>query len=433
MKKVLLSVCATLLCLAAMAKNMEKNMVNVKDFGAIGDGLFLDTRYIQNAIDTGKIVYFPAGVYRTGTIYLKSGGGLHLSPNAVIIGSKYPEDYNEDDFDPRNPVPAGEWASGAHLIVARDCTDITISGAGTISGNRNGIFGTDIVHTPNGSRPRYVLPRWRPGAMLYFIGCKNIKIEEIRLNDPTYWTAFFHDCENLEIDGIMVSADRFTNNSDGLDIDCCRNVKVTNCTIFSGDDAIAIRGANKRLKKDVECDNVIVDNCILSSAACAVRVGVGSGFIRNCKLTNLKIVNSNMGIGICPSYRKGDCTGIDNVTFENISINAVQALRMAPAWGSDIDDPAIKKVSNITFRNINAVSSQASIIVFPFKKGMFENISIQDSTFTFLANGTGPKVRHWTSEEYGIINQLGDSDKDILINCKGISADKKPLFIKKSR
>ncbi|MBO5822607.1 MAG: glycoside hydrolase family 28 protein, partial [Lentisphaeria bacterium] len=65
-----------------MAKNMEKNMVNVKDFGAIGDGLFLDTRYIQNAVDTGKIVYFPAGVYRTGTIFLKSGGGLHLSPNA---------------------------------------------------------------------------------------------------------------------------------------------------------------------------------------------------------------------------------------------------------------------------------------------------------------------------------------------------------------
>ena len=119
--------------------------------------------------------------------------------------------------------------------------------------------------------------------------------------------------------------------------------------------------------------------------------------------------------------------------FENICKNAVQALRMAPSWGSDIDDPAIKKVSNITFRNINAVSSQASIIVFPFKKGMFENISIQDSNFTFLANGTGPKVRHWTSEEYGIINQLGDSDKDILINCKGISADKKPLFIKKSR
>ena len=69
MKKILISVCATLLCFAAMAKNMEKNMVNVKDFGAIGDGLFLDTRYIQNAIDTGKIVYFPAGLRKFAQWY----------------------------------------------------------------------------------------------------------------------------------------------------------------------------------------------------------------------------------------------------------------------------------------------------------------------------------------------------------------------------
>ena len=76
----------------------SKDMVNVKDFGAIGDGLFLDTRYIQNAVNSGKIVYFPTGVYRTGTIFLKSGGGLHLAPGAVILGSQYPEDYNKDDF-----------------------------------------------------------------------------------------------------------------------------------------------------------------------------------------------------------------------------------------------------------------------------------------------------------------------------------------------
>ena len=427
-----MSVCATVLCIAAMADKMEKNMVNVKDFGAIGDGLYLDTRTIQNAINTGKIVYFPAGVYRTGTLYLKSGGGLHLSPHAVILGSKYPEDYNKDDFDRRNPVSSKEQVSGAHLIIARDCTDITISGSGTICGNRNGIFGTEIVHTPNGNRPRYVLPRWRPGAMLYFIGCKNIKLEGINLNDPTYWTAFFHDCENLSISGIMVKADLFTNNSDGLDIDCCRNVKVTNCTIFSGDDAIAIRGADRRLNKDAECSNVVVDNCILSSAACAVRLGVGSGTIRNCKLSNLQIVNSGIGIGICPSYSLGTCTRIDNVSFENISIKAVQALRMAPSWGSDIDDPAIKKVSNISFRNINAVSGRASVLVFPFKKEMFENISIKDSNFTINPDNSAIRDKHWTSPENGMINILGTTE-NILTNCKGYSPDNRPLVMQKMR
>ena len=432
MKKVLISVCASLLSIAAMAENMEKNMVNVKDFGAIGDGLMLDTRMIQNAVNTGKIVYFPPGVYRTGTIYLRSGGGLHLDANAVILGSKYPEDYNANNFDKRNTFSVKERASGAHLIIARDCTNVSITGSGSINGNRNGIFNTDIIHTPNNQRPRYVLPRWRPGAMLYFVGSKNIRIEGVRFNDPTYWTALFHDCEDVEINNLSVQTDRFTNNSDGLDIDCCRRVKITNCNIFSGDDAIAIRGNQRPLNKETVCSDITVDNCILSAAACGVRVGVGNGTIRNCKLSNLKIINTNLGIGICPSYGPGNCTKIDNVTFENISMNAVQALLILPNWGADIDDPAIKPVRNLVFRNLEAVSSKASLIVYPFKKGMFENISIKDSIFTLLPNGSAPMKKHWTSQEFGIFNLL-DVKENIFTNCRGISADGKELVFSTER
>ena len=359
MKQILIFCIASLLFISLKANMLKKNMVNVKDFGAIGDGLMLDTPYIQAALNSGKIVYFPAGVYRTGTIYLRSGGGLHLDANAVILGSKYPEDYNANNFDKRNTFSVKERASGAHLIIARDCTNVSITGSGSINGNRNGIFNTDIIHTPNNQRPRYVLPRWRPGAMLYFVGSKNIKIEGVRFNDPTYWTALFHDCEDVEINNLSVQTDRFTNNSDGLDIDCCRRVKITNCNIFSGDDAIAIRGNQRPLNKEAVCSDITVDNCILSSAACGVRVGVGNGTIRNCKLSNLKIINTNLGIGICPSYTSGRCTSIDNILFENISINANQALLVLPNWGADIDDPAIQKVSNLTFRKIEAVSSKA--------------------------------------------------------------------------
>lgn len=432
MKKFLVLGISFFLILVLKANSLEKKMVNVKDFGAIGDGLMLDTPYIQAALDSGKIVRFPAGVYRTGTLYLRSGGGIHLEPNALILGSRYPEDYNANDFDPRNTFSVKERSSGAHLIIAKDCTDITISGSGTISGNRNGIFDTDIVHTPKGSRPRYVLPRWRPGAMLYFVGCRNVKLNGIRLNDPTYWTAFFHDCEDVTINRVTIQTDRFTNNSDGLDIDCCRRVTISNCNIFSGDDAIAIRGNQRPLKKKAECSDITVSNCILSSAACGVRIGVGNGVVKNCKLTNLKMVNCGLGIGICPSYGKGRCVEIDNVSFENVSIDANQSLVIVPNWGADIDDPAIKKVKNLSFRNIEAVSEKANLIVFPIKSGMFENITIQDSTFTLLPNSTSPK-KHWTSEEYGIINQLGDSNKEILVNCKGISAENKPLFINKNR
>ena len=101
MKKTYLISAVVSLLLSLNANNvpMIKNMVNVKDFGAVGDGLYKDTRAIQKAVNTGKIVYFPPGVYRTGTIYLKSGGGLYLADHAVILASPHPEDYNKDDFD----------------------------------------------------------------------------------------------------------------------------------------------------------------------------------------------------------------------------------------------------------------------------------------------------------------------------------------------
>ena len=87
-------------------------MVDVKNFGATGDGLLAETAVIQNALDTGKIVHFPTGVYRTGTLYLRSGGGIHLDPDAIILGSTDPADYNANDFDPRNTFSIKEKAAG---------------------------------------------------------------------------------------------------------------------------------------------------------------------------------------------------------------------------------------------------------------------------------------------------------------------------------
>ena len=79
-------------------------MRNIRDYGAVGDGIRLDTKAIQTAIDAGGMVYLPAGTYRTGTLYLKSNGGLHLAPGAVLVASHHRQDYNADDFCPQNRV-----------------------------------------------------------------------------------------------------------------------------------------------------------------------------------------------------------------------------------------------------------------------------------------------------------------------------------------
>ena len=93
-------------------------MNNIIDFGAIGDGITLNTKAIQEAINAGGMVYIPAGVFRTGTLYLKSNGGLHLAPGAVLLASENNADYNDDDFCPQNCVFKEEHVTGGHLIAA---------------------------------------------------------------------------------------------------------------------------------------------------------------------------------------------------------------------------------------------------------------------------------------------------------------------------
>ena len=82
-------------------------MVNVKNFGAAGDGVTDDTAAIQAALDTGEVVCFPAGIYNANTIYLRSNGGIDLAPGATILGSPNKEHYNKSDFSPKfiSPFP----------------------------------------------------------------------------------------------------------------------------------------------------------------------------------------------------------------------------------------------------------------------------------------------------------------------------------------
>ena len=118
-------------------------MNNVRDFGAKGDGVTKDTAAIQRAVDAGGMVCFPPGVYLSGTLYLKSGGGLFLERGAILKASPDPADYNADDFCPQNRAHPGEDASGAHFIVALEQENITICGGGRIDGNRQAFYGDD--------------------------------------------------------------------------------------------------------------------------------------------------------------------------------------------------------------------------------------------------------------------------------------------------
>ena len=181
-------------------------MNNVKDFGAVGDGKTKDTAAIQRAIDAGGMVYFPPGIYLSGTLYLKSNGGLELAPGAVLLASSDRADYNADDFCVQNSFSVNERASGAHFIVAVEQQNIVIRGGGIIDGNREAFYNGFREENPR----KFKLGEWRPGQMVYFCECENIRISDVEMNNAPYWTCFLHGCEQVNIRGLR-SRIRFQN------------------------------------------------------------------------------------------------------------------------------------------------------------------------------------------------------------------------------
>lgn len=363
---------------------------DVHDYGAVGDGKSKDTAAIQSAIDTcsasggGRVLVAP-GIYLSATLWLKSRVELHLSHGAEILGSPDLADYNADDAFTQNMgsyVP--EVVTGAHLIICLECHDVAITGGGRINGNSSAFF--DVTKKDDGYRC-WVIKDKRPGQMVFFCECSNVRVENISFLDSPYWNLFMHGCENVMIRGLYIYNDFATRNGDGIDIDCCKNVVVDQCNIHSGDDALTVRADPKRLvhkrtgdavlthnilaqfwpsaeESTKTCENIVVSNCILSAACNAIHVGVGDGVIKNCRFNNIVIHNSRWGINLVSRYQASE-TGdyltddgckIDGIVFSNITMdNCVPFMITTGAARGE-------KIRNVFFDNICASGTQTSYI-----------------------------------------------------------------------
>ena len=130
---------------------------NVRDYGAVGDGKTLDTKAIQKAVDAGGTVYFPGGTYLTGTIELKSNGGLLLDENAVLLASTNPKDYERKLYDWENSgVGPGNQA---HLIIAVGKENVFIKG-GRIDGNGRAFFANETIRNNFTGGPMKTNPKF---------------------------------------------------------------------------------------------------------------------------------------------------------------------------------------------------------------------------------------------------------------------------------
>lgn len=310
---------------------------NILNYGAIPGENHVNTAAIQNAIDKcsangGGTVLIPSGLFISGTLYLKSNVDLHFEMGAVLKASTNREDYNPLDAYPENYcIPCEAW-DARHFIIAHHVENVAITGLGTINGSADVFFDGEPydpgfggiwsygLHYQKGFR--YGMEKSdnpRPGQSVVFICCKNVRITDITITNSPCWCLFLHGCENVQIRGYKAFNERAWANTDGLDIDTCKNVTVSDCIMDTGDDDIAIRCDSKQLNNGMEtCENITITNCILSSSSSVFRIGIGQGIIRNVNISNIVIPRGGIAFTIATHYW-GDC----HVSFEDITIHDI--------------------------------------------------------------------------------------------------------------
>jgi hypothetical protein len=366
---------------------------DIREFGAVGDGNANDTGAIQKALDGGGVIVVPAGKYLTGTLYLESGTDLRMEPGAELLASTDPDCYNTVDFSPKNTNPSAvEHVSARHLLIAIGKKNISISG-GRINGNAGGWMRLRPVR--RGEDFFANLNPERPAQMLFFRECEEIRMEGVTLVDATYWHLFLHGCRNVRLDGINIVGNHHFLNGDGIDIDACGDVIVRNCIIDTSDDAITLRASGSKLDEPPVCENVIVSGCVLRSGfANAIRIGVGSGTIRNCLIDNVIIRDSATAISFISRY-SGKAAGcvIENISIGNLISEAGRFLALKTVLNERVPPPERpgSLIRNIRFFNISGKAERSSWI-FGTPENYVENICFSGISFVYSGGGPAPDV-----------------------------------------
>jgi polygalacturonase len=354
------------------------------------------TAALQGAIDAcaanGGVLVVPAGTRMTlGTIHLRSRLCLHLEPGSLLQASGDP-----GDFESRGSWGGWNWK---YWFLADDCDELSVTGTGTLDGNGVSYMAYERADgfVPKGGTDHLNV---RPLLMGLF-GCHKVRIEDVTFRDSAHWTLRTVGCKDVGIRGISILNDLRIPNNDGIDIDHCRDVRVSDSHIVAGDDAISLKTVAEYAEYGA-MENVVVSGCTLRSRSSALVVGCEVySDIRNVLFSNCVIDRSNRGLSIA-HRQQGN---IENVLFSNMVVNtesqgemwwgkaepiSVTSLLAPYPWH---DEGRLGYVRNVRFRDI-VCSSENGVVIQGGEAARLSEITLDGVRLTLMQGSQPRPSRH---------------------------------------
>lgn len=360
-------------------------------YGAKPDGRTLATAAIQEAIDAcaaagGGVVRLSPGKYLSGTIFFRSGVTLQVDEGATLLGST-----NLNDYPHKTPafwtMTDQKQQVTQTLIYAEGVEKIALRGKGVIDGQ-----GASFTHVKEG--PCLVN---RP-FLIRMSECRDVLVEDVTLRNSASWTEYYVACDRLTIRGIKVIGHVMRNN-DGIDIDGCQDVHISNVETTSDDDGMCFKGCSLRPTK-----NVVVENCRFFSYCNSLKYGTDSqGGLENVQIRNVQLGQPAPGT---PPKMLGAQEGIsgialeivDSGTMQNVSIDNVQIRgTRAPIYlvlgdrGRHLkDQPRLPPgvLRNVTISNVQAeAATNLGCPILGLPGHPIEGLTLRNLTISFPGGG----------------------------------------------
>ena len=366
--------------LALAQPGPKPGWLDVRDFGAKGDGVTIDSQAIDKAISEasnrgGGVVWFPLGTYASYTIHLKSNVSLYLDRGAVLLAASVPLEGTQNGYDMAEPQdPAinafqdyghNHWRNS--LIYGEGLHDIAILGEGLIWGK-----GLSRGH-PDHDLPKAELPGVG-NKSIALKNCVNVQLRDFKILKGGHFALLATGVDNLVIENLMVDTDR-----DGFDIDCCKNVRVSNCTVNSPwDDGICPK-SSFALGYARVTENVTISDCFVTGSYI-----IGSMIDGSYKLLDKSSGAWRVGRIKCGTESNG---GFKNITVTNCVFDQCYGLALETEDGAILEDIT---VSNIAMRGIltspiflrlgRRMRGPAGTPVGSFKRVLIDNITCTGPT-----------------------------------------------------